>query len=76
MAPTELDGLVHRLIPTVLADRDLGDGRTFTALHLRNIWALSCLHAERCYDEDIITASVMRHLPAHVLMAQAPKSRN
>ena len=75
MAPTELDGLVNRLIPSVLADRDLGDGRTFTALHLRNIWALSCLHAGRCYDEDIITASVMRHLPANVPMAQNPKPR-
>jgi hypothetical protein len=75
MAPIELDGLVHRLIPTVLADRDLGDGRTFTELHLRNIWALSCLHAGRCYDEEVITASVIRHLPANVPMTHATDQR-
>jgi hypothetical protein len=75
MAPNELDGLVYQLIPKVLADRDLGDGRTFTTLHLRNLWALSCLEAGRCCDEEIIAASVIRHLPAHVALQQAPESR-
>jgi hypothetical protein len=68
MAPTEIDRLVARLLPSVLADRDLGDGRSFTSLHLRNLWALSCLHAGECYDEDLLLDLVERHLPRSVML--------
>jgi hypothetical protein len=75
MVTEELDGLITRLLPKVLADRELGDGSTFTPLHLRNLWALSCLYAERCYDEDIIVDSVARNLPPNVLMAREAARR-
>ena len=75
MAPTELDGLVTLLLPQVLADRELGDGRTFTPLHLRNLWALSCLHVGECYDEDILASTVARHLPPNVLIAREVGAR-
>ncbi len=70
MTSQDLDTLITHLLPQVLADRDLGDGRTFTSLHMRNLWALSCLHAGRCYDESMIEATVVRHLPSHVLIAR------
>lgn len=70
MAAGEIDGLVSLLLPKVLADRELGDGRIFTPLHMRNLWALSCLEAGRCCDEQQIEASVMRHLPPNVLIAR------
>jgi hypothetical protein len=67
MTHDDVDGLVTLLLPRVLADRELGDGRSFTPLHLRNLWALSCLQGGRCYDEQQIAESAERHLPAHVL---------
>lgn len=51
MSVVELDVLIDRLLPQILADRDLGDGRVFTQLHLNNLWALSCLHVGECFDE-------------------------
>ena len=56
MSTVELDALIDRLLPRVLADRDLGDGRIFTRLHLQHLWALSCLHAGQCYDESFSSA--------------------
>ena len=37
MSVVELDVLIDRLLPQILADRDLGDGRTFTRLHLSHL---------------------------------------
>ena len=70
MSVVELDVLIDRLLPQILADRDLGDGRTFTKLHLSHLWALSCLHAGECYDEDVLAQRVIQHLPPQVLMAR------
>lgn len=66
MSTAELDALIDRLLPRVLADRDLGDGRVFTRLHLSHLWALSCLYAERCYDENLLVSRVTARLPSHV----------
>lgn len=70
MPQAELDTIIHRLLPQVLADRDLGDGRVFTRLHLNHLWALSCLHAGECYDEELLAVRVPLLLPPHVLMAR------
>ena len=70
MSVVELDVLIDRLLPQILADRELGDGRTFTRLHLSHLWALSCLHAGECYDEAILAQHVMKHLPPNVLLAR------
>jgi hypothetical protein len=70
MSVVELDVLIDRLLPQILADRDLGDGRTFTKLHLSHLWALSCLHVGECYDEDVLARQVIHHLPPQVLMAR------
>ena len=67
MSASELDGLIDQLLPQVLADRDLGDGRTFTRLHFSRLWALSCLHAGECFDEQLLAHRVQNHLPARVL---------
>ncbi|MBC8076727.1 MAG: hypothetical protein H7Y32_11685 [Chloroflexales bacterium] len=66
---TEIDQLIGQLMPQVLQDRDLGDGRTFTRLHFTRLWALSCLQAGVCLDEYLLTDSIARHLPAKVLLA-------
>lgn len=70
MSVVELDVLIDRLLPQILADRDLGDGRTFTRLHLNHLWALSCLHVGECYDEELLVRRVINHLPPRVLMAR------
>lgn len=70
MSVVELDSLIDRLLPQVLADPDLGDGRTFTRLHLGLLWSLSCLHAGECFDEELLARHVPRHLPPRVVMAR------
>ena len=70
MSVVALDVLIDRLLPQILADRDLGDGRTFTKLHLSHLWALSCLHAGECFDEDLLVKQVISHLPPQVLLAR------
>ena len=70
MSAVELDVLIDRLLPQILADRELGDGRIFTRLHLSHLWALSCLHAGECYDENLLAKCVLNHLPPKVLMAR------
>ena len=70
MSVVELDTLIDRLLPQVLADPDLGDGRSFTPLHFSRLWALSCLHAGECYDEDLLANLVPLHLPPKVLFAR------
>lgn len=70
MSVVELDVLIDRLLPQILADRDLGDGRTFTQLHLNHLWALSCLHVGECYDEELLARRVVTHLPPQVLFAR------
>jgi len=70
MSAAELDALIDRLLPRVLADRDLGDGRVFTRLHLQHLWALSCLHAGQCYDETLLISRLTRRLPQHVVLSK------
>ncbi|MBK9942876.1 MAG: hypothetical protein U0Z44_02440 [Kouleothrix sp.] len=70
MPVVELDGLIDRLLPQILADRDLGDGRTFTRLHLNHLWALSCLHVGECYDKELLARQVSSHLPPKVLLSR------
>ena len=70
MSVVELDVLIDRLLPQILADRDLGDERVFTQLHLNNLWALSCLHVGECFDEKILAERVINHLPPRVLIAR------
>ncbi|KPV53117.1 hypothetical protein SE17_11465 [Kouleothrix aurantiaca] len=70
MSVVELDVLIDRLLPQILADRELGDGRIFTRLHLNHLWALSCLHAGECFDEEILARQVANHLPPRVLMSR------
>ena len=69
MSAVELDVLIDRLLPQILADRELGDGSIFTQLHLSHLWALSCLHAGECYDEELLAKRVLNHLPPQVMMA-------
>ena len=68
MPVVELDTLIDRLLPQVLADRDLGDGRIFTRRHLSHLWALSCLHAGECYDEELLASRILARLPPQVLL--------
>jgi len=70
MSVVELDVLIDRLLPQVLADPDLGDGRIFTPLHFSRLWALSCLYAGECYDEEMLATRVLAHLPPKVLLAR------
>jgi hypothetical protein len=70
MATAELDVIIHKLLPQVLADRDLGDGRILTRLHLNHLWALSCLYAGECYDEEVVMGRVLQLLPPNVLLAR------
>jgi hypothetical protein len=66
MSTLELDRLIDQLIPQVLADRDLGNGRTFTKLHLYRLWALGCLQVGECFDEELLADRVAARLPASV----------
>jgi hypothetical protein len=66
MSTSELDGVIERLLPQVLADRDLGDGRRFTRLHLDRLWALSCLQVGECYDPELLAQHIRHRLPAKV----------
>lgn len=70
MSLGDLDALIDRLLPQVLEDRDLGDGRSFTPLHLTRLWALSCLHAGECYDQELLAERVAHRLPPHVTVAR------
>jgi hypothetical protein len=69
MVALDLDSLVDRLLPQILADRELGDGRIFTRLHFRHLWALSCLQIGECYDEELLATCIPAHLPPHILRA-------
>jgi len=66
MSVAELDALISQLLPEVLADRDLGDGRSFTDLHFCRLWALSCLRIGECYDEHLLAQRLQIKLPRHV----------
>jgi hypothetical protein len=70
MSVVELDALIDRFLPQVLADPDLGDGRQFTSLHLSRLWALSCLHIGECFDETLLAERVYEHLPSDMLIAR------
>jgi len=66
MSAVELDALIAQLLPEVLADRDLGDGRCFTDLHFSRLWALSCLRIGSCYDESLLVQRLQTQLPKHI----------
>jgi len=70
MSALDLETLVNRLLPQVLADPDLGDGRIFTRLHFRHLWALSCLQIGECYDEELLAICVSDHLPPQVFLVR------
>jgi hypothetical protein len=70
MVAVEVDDIIARLLPEVLADRDLGDGRSITPLHLRRLWALTCLHAGEYIDEADLAEQVGKHLPPHVFLVR------
>ena len=70
MSAIELDSLIARLLPKVLADRELGDGHSFTKLHLNHLWALSCVYAGECYDEELLARRVLKYLPPKVQIAR------
>jgi len=72
MSAIYLDSLVDRLLPQVLADPDLGDGRVFTRLHFRHLWALSCLHVGECYDEELLATCLPDQLRRRLLVPQRP----
>jgi hypothetical protein len=58
-----MDDFIERTLPHILADRELGDGRTFTQLHLRHLWALLCLENGECCDEEVLAQHVFNYLP-------------
>lgn len=66
MTVVELDTLIAQLLPEVLSDRDLGDGRSFTDLHFCRLWALSCLRIGECYEETLLVQRLRRQLPTHI----------
>lgn len=66
MSVVELDTLIALLLPEVLSDRDLGDGRSFTDMHLCRLWALSCLRIGECYEETLLVQRLRRQLPQHI----------
>jgi hypothetical protein len=68
MPTLDVDAFVVRLLPQILCDRDLGNGRTFTQLHLRRLWALLCLQAGEYVDEALLAHHVLQHLPPSVRM--------
>ncbi|HEU5016039.1 MAG TPA: hypothetical protein VFT66_26175 [Roseiflexaceae bacterium] len=70
MSTVDLDTLIDKLLPQVLADRELGDGKTFTRLHLSHLWALSCMHMGECYDEEVLADRVSLRLPPQVSMVR------
>jgi hypothetical protein len=70
MTAMELDRVVDRLLPQVLADPELGDGQVFTHLHFSHLWALSCLHIGEYYDEHVLATSISTHLPPKVYLAR------
>jgi hypothetical protein len=70
MSAIELDILIDRLLPQVLSDPDLGDGRSFTPLHFSRLWALTCLHAGECFDEALLALRIRAHLPPQTLLAR------
>jgi hypothetical protein len=70
MVAVEVDDIIARLLPEVLADRELGDGRSFTLLHQHRLWALTCLHAEEYIDEADLAEHVGNHLPPRVFLVR------
>ena len=68
MPTLDVDAFVVRLLPQILCDRDLGNGRTFTRLHLHHLWALLCLQAGEYIDEAMLAPYVLQHLPPSIRM--------
>ena len=66
MNAEEIDTIIARLLPHVLADRELGNGRSFTTLHLRRLWALTCLYTGEYIEETEVVEHVGSHLPARM----------
>ncbi len=74
MSTVELDVVIDQLLPQVLADRELGDGRRFTQLHLDRLWALSCLHVGECYDPELLVERVSGRLPPKLQVIRNPRA--
>jgi hypothetical protein len=70
MDADEVEAIVDRLLPQILADRELGNGRSFTPRHLRRLWALACLHTGECIEEAELVEHVCKHLPPRVLLVR------
>jgi hypothetical protein len=70
MERVDLDDIIARLLPQVLADRELGNGRTFTERHFQRLWALTCLHLGECIDEADLAARIHDQLPARMLQSR------
>jgi hypothetical protein len=70
MIATKLDAIISQLLPNVLADDELGNGRSFTPLHLRRLWALTCLHAGEYIDEAVLVEALQKHLPPRVFLVR------
>jgi hypothetical protein len=71
----KLDAILIQLLPQVLADRELGNGRSFTRLHLRRLWALTCLYTGECIDEADFAARVYQQLPPQLVHARDGAAR-
>jgi hypothetical protein len=72
MSPSSLDSVVDRLLPQILADPDLGNGRVFTRRHFRHLWALSCLQIGQWYNEELLASCLPAHLPPQVAYCSEP----
>jgi hypothetical protein len=70
MVATELDAIIAQVLPEVLADDQLGDGPSFTPLHLRRLWALTCLRAGEYIDEADLVEALQKHLPPRVFLVR------
>jgi hypothetical protein len=70
MIDTKLDAIIAQLLPEVLTDDELGDGRSVTPLHLRRLWALACLHVGEYIDEAVLVEALEKHLPPRVFLVR------
>jgi hypothetical protein len=75
MTTAEVDTIIARLLPRVLADRELGNGRSFTSAHLRHLWALTCLQRGEHVDEAEFAEQVSKQLPPQVRLVREVATR-
>lgn len=70
MDRVDVDEIIARLLPQVLADRELGNGRCFTERHFHRIWALACLQLGECIDEADFATRVQDQLAPQMLQSR------